>query len=582
MTSKNIEELATTAVKRSIITTDHLDQYISENDKKPFVDGEIFIYKTAKKVKKDCVGCVPVQVKGKRMKKIKMSSIKYPVSIDDLRFHLFNGGCIYFVVYISFDGNKSQIYYLSLPPVKIIDILNNNKNTTTIHLKFKPFPTQKEEKENIFLSLAFHCKKQHSFTSANLLTLNSNNDIVTDIFAATGTRTSPKNVIDFLFSDDTYFYGKVSDTLVPFEYISKDSFLLDLENSACNVHTQNNTFYNFISRTISLTTSTLKIGKSFFITIKKEKNEVDYHFKLVNTLNDRIIDLKFLIQIIKENGFYLDDKFIALSISEEIKAKIKKSNIEAQLIELERIKQVLNILNIYEDIDYDALTENELIIFNILTIALIDKKPVPNLKENLPFVQSIKIQNLNLFLTFNNCFENKQTYIIEDFFDLSHQFFCTNEETNEQKITSRYALLNDECYIYGSNLVLNDIIPYYENIITQNPDLVNQLNIDLLNILKAYDKSNNPALLQAAQDIALWLYGNDKFNKKISTINLYQVYRRQRELTPEENKILYKITEDTDSSLTLKVGAHLLSGSIIPAQILFENLSTEEQEEFRK
>jgi hypothetical protein len=44
LTTKAIEELATTAVKKSILTSEYLSQSINENDKEPIWDGHVYIY----------------------------------------------------------------------------------------------------------------------------------------------------------------------------------------------------------------------------------------------------------------------------------------------------------------------------------------------------------------------------------------------------------------------------------------------------------------------------------------------------------------------------------------------------------
>lgn len=64
MTTKDIEELATNAVKKSVLTSGYLSQYISENDKGPSWDGFIYIYNNEQKRKTDYYGRVAVQIKG--------------------------------------------------------------------------------------------------------------------------------------------------------------------------------------------------------------------------------------------------------------------------------------------------------------------------------------------------------------------------------------------------------------------------------------------------------------------------------------------------------------------------------------
>lgn len=49
MNTRDIEELATNAVKKSILTSKLLSANIYENDKNPLWDGEVYIYKSEQK-----------------------------------------------------------------------------------------------------------------------------------------------------------------------------------------------------------------------------------------------------------------------------------------------------------------------------------------------------------------------------------------------------------------------------------------------------------------------------------------------------------------------------------------------------
>lgn len=585
MTSKNIEELAITAVRESIITTDYLDQYISENDKEPFVDGSIYIYKNSKKTKQDCIGRVATQVKGKVVPKVKKDSISYPVSITDLQFYLSDGGCIYFVVYISEDGSKKQIYYRLFPAAKIVNILENTQNTTSINLKFKPFPSTSTKRADLILNLYHNIQKQHSFSSETMLTFEDNTQQnITEVITTIHSFEPISNPIDHLLSDELCLYGKMegSDVLIPFKTLPYNLYIIEEEKY--NISVNNKIFYTSISRYRSTEDVKLQIGKSLTFTASLTSKRVQFKFSPVSNLNDRLIDMEFFLEVFKNKGFFLNDKFWSLDLSVYSAKKYDYEGAKSQLLFMKNIRKVLDILNIHKDINFEKLTKDEEKNLSMLVTAFIDRKPVRFMREDSVFLYKMKIQNINILFICKKDSDLENTFIISNFFDFSHLFSYIHKKTKKRFIASCYSILDYDSYNSVDNIVLNDIIPYYNQLIKKYPKepLSDQLNSDLLNILKAYDESNNPELLQVAQDIALLLYDNDKFDKKISTINLYQVYRRQRELTSEENKILYKITEDTDSSLTLKIGAHLLSGSIIPAKVLFENLSSKKQEEFRK
>ena len=126
LSSKSIETISVSAVKSSIAMCDYLSEYIPDNDKEPSWDGFIYSYYDSSKQKSKLNGRVAVQVKGKVCEDHSKQEIPYPVSTVDLKNYLNDGGCIFFVVYVSETGDKTKIYYSQLTPVKLKNILEKH------------------------------------------------------------------------------------------------------------------------------------------------------------------------------------------------------------------------------------------------------------------------------------------------------------------------------------------------------------------------------------------------------------------------------------------------------------------------
>jgi len=109
-------------------------------------------------------------------------------------------------------------------------------------------------------------------------------------------------------------------------------------------------------------------------------------------------------------------------------------------------------------------------------------------------------------------------------------------------------------------------------------------NYDLLNLLLAYDKhEDHPSfILEIAKDIASWLLeeGGEVLPYEFRIINYLQTIKRERELTVEEIKKLYEVSEKTDSLMN-KLGANLLLENYKVARLNFEELKDEEKELFK-
>ena len=90
MNSRDIETFSVNAVKDSITASDRLEEFISDNDKEPFWDGSIKIYREKKGIKRNSIGEVRVQVKGKEDEDHTKDEISYNMDIIDLKYYLNN------------------------------------------------------------------------------------------------------------------------------------------------------------------------------------------------------------------------------------------------------------------------------------------------------------------------------------------------------------------------------------------------------------------------------------------------------------------------------------------------------------
>lgn len=127
MDRKAIETISVNAVRDSIVVSDFLDQFIADNDREPTWDGYVYIYSDKSKKKDRLKGRLPVQIKGMENDDFSKDDISFPVSIIDLNNYLYDGGAVFFVVYIGHDGLAKQIYYAELPPIKLRVYLSDAK-----------------------------------------------------------------------------------------------------------------------------------------------------------------------------------------------------------------------------------------------------------------------------------------------------------------------------------------------------------------------------------------------------------------------------------------------------------------------
>ena len=113
---KDIEELATSAVKCYFNLSNSVSPRISENDKTPDWDGVLSLYKGVKDERKNYVGDLKIQIKGREVTEFKEKET-YPVETVFLRNSL-NEGFVFFVVEVKTDGTN-KIFYKMMAPIEI-------------------------------------------------------------------------------------------------------------------------------------------------------------------------------------------------------------------------------------------------------------------------------------------------------------------------------------------------------------------------------------------------------------------------------------------------------------------------------
>ena len=114
--TKDIEELAISAVKSYFNTCALVSPHISDNDKTPDWDGTLDLYEKEKDVRKNFFGSIGIQVKGKLVKDFK-GKTSYPVETVFLSNAL-NKGFIFFVVEVKENG-ETKIFYKTMAPIEI-------------------------------------------------------------------------------------------------------------------------------------------------------------------------------------------------------------------------------------------------------------------------------------------------------------------------------------------------------------------------------------------------------------------------------------------------------------------------------
>lgn len=155
----DVEGIAVNAITGVVNRCPHLKAYISLNDKTPFTDGHIDLYDSMKQTKKDWIGRVSVQVKG-RSRTSKKALSQFAVSRTELIAFQRDSGVLYFVVTVNPKGQPAA-FYAPLSPFAIQGLLNDSPaGKSNVQVPMKPLPNDPKKVEGI-VALALKSRDQN-------------------------------------------------------------------------------------------------------------------------------------------------------------------------------------------------------------------------------------------------------------------------------------------------------------------------------------------------------------------------------------------------------------------------------------
>ena len=583
MDNQTIGLLAAMAVKNNLSLTETLDPtYIEDKGNKALWDGYASIYNGSERANSNLFGRVDVQIKGHEKSDFSKTQITDSVDISDMKKYLLDGGVMYFVVYIN-KNKDSKIYYSAFTPTKIRSLFETSKNKTK-RVVFDAFPNDNAEKVSIFRNFYNDCTKQSSFTAIKLPTAKDsfNKELYCD-FVAPMPNCNIMHIEQALFDRELYFYVKTNDNILlpladgPMSIVSTNQLV------KANVIVNERLFYQSYIRVHTSNKITCRIGGSFTITydLADKKSPINIRYKEAMMLRQYIVDLDFILNVIEYKEFSIGGNKISLQNALENNDNFDIIKEKEKLRFYKEVEAVLNMLNIERDVNINELSKEDRGRFNQLINVLIRKNSI-SMPFNTPHkILKMKVASFVILLFAKRIDEKNNLYNVSDFFSSNLTFFY-EKSTGAVLRTSFYSYLSREDYMQISNIRYNQILDSYKCLTTENNEIFDIANYDMLKMIHAYDDGNKK-LLKSAKQVALWLLDNQQNNSSIELcqINYLQILLRERDLNIEELKLLYAIVEHPTLDEKFKVAAYLLMKNQLAAELHFCNLNKEEQEDFK-
>ena len=546
----DIETLATMEVKMTLAALPRVRSFINERDKEPSWDGNIYLYSDENCNKKG-ITKLSAQVKGCEANGNNLQEISYPIEVADLENYYHNGGCLYFVVYISPQNSQDKvIFYRALLPYDLREILNGKEKQKTISVKMQRFPNKKIEILNTLLHFAHHAAFQasyHTISDENLAKardLSKGNASLSFSYNFVG-----ENIFDVIFDTPTYEYRDSEfGQKIP---INNDArlYAIEFEKNApisCNGKVYFNSFRACRKQNIQ----EIKIGCGILISINETEKKQVISYTPNGTLEQQITDIEFYHAVMHARELMLGNiiiniPFLSLSV-EEIQARKEK------LEYLKTLRQAFIEAGHKGNVNINDFTDEDWKNGRVLINTFIDKASCFKKSRDGVSFFCFTIGNTSLLLLNSQNGANNRVYN-----PYNTQLRAEMEYGNKKIPVSHFCFLNEEelkkvsCFDFDAVLKNVKSYPLCSN-------YLEQLNELLLKMLRAYDSgSNDPNMLHYCEKFANWLLEHD-IAPHIGKLNLYQIYKRKRPLNSDEISVLHKLLEEVTTLAFQKVGVYIL------------------------
>lgn len=175
--------------------------------------------------------------------------------------------------------------------------------------------------------------------------------------------------------------------------------------------------------------------------------------------------------------------------------------------------------------------------------------------------------------------ENKNIKVYNYFSDLSNVVKVFYYDENEKEIlVSPYINMSKKNLLEYSNVDI-DIIKETFNSLDSKEETIERYNLWMLEVIKAYDESNNIKFLELAD------YINERIlehrDNAVDIINKMQIVKRKRALNYKEKDLIYDL-KDAEDDLIIQCGIAILLDNKSDYERFFSKLSENEKNAFKE
>lgn len=576
--NRKTETLGVSYLSTFIDKHELLQSYFESNDKTPVWDGEIHVLKSPSEKKDEILGKVPVQIKTTRQKKDVLKS--FSLDTRDLELYKPNGGVVLFVVWLNEDNGLRDIYYKSLPPLSIKNLLKKsklkNKSTNRKKLSIEIFKLDEKKMYPMLVDFINNSQKQYSFINVEGISVEDIPDDKTLKFYFYGQE--KEEIFNYQEEHDLFIYY-----LDPITGIE-----IPLENTIKIVETEEETdliikigdyvFQDVKRHRFPDGSVQLHFGESFTMSFDIKKKQFKFNYTRPDLLSKAIKCTQVFQELGKIGYFTLNGNKIELD--ERSIKDISSLDLEADIKGLLKISNFMKKMGIQKDVDLSCFDKQSQRNLNILYSGLVLKKKVA-LNYNESKLLHLNIANIHI-ITLYSFLSDKNGTMIDIFTETP---WCREGETEDEDYLdiSIFEVFEPNDWLKIDNCKIDSVIASYQRLV-DNKLKYEGADRTILKIViaadMAEDKTKRGLLLNWAQCLSDW---NLKYSKncEMAIINDLQIKSRVRKLNSKETETLTNILVNSNDNYELCFGSSVLLKSKPQADLFWNKLDNETKERYK-
>ena len=587
--TKAIEEKALNHFKSFIENSKVISQFITDNDKEPCWDGQLYLYADGIRDKEHLQGRVPVQIKGTEVGCFVTKKWKYKLEKADLKAYL-EEPTFFIVCQVKKDSKERMLFFRELLPDLVNKLLRDmGKNATRMTL-FHPLTDDLKEFEDQLMVFLSNSKKMISFAHSNLLSMKEalKKGIKDFSFIAPSKYADRLQLMKYLSTHSSYIYAKISKELDVDMPLSNGPgrFIFQRDDDG-EVRVGDKVYFKGYHNEIKDGRIIIKIGNVMTINMSMDNTDMGQAtVKLTTTA-------KYLKESINEAefGVALNDTGVLsvgmLDLQMKVHEKEYVEELRQKLIRWKELDNVLDKLHVTKPFDLTTITDGQGKLIDLL-IETVGKGNMVNLPGQEATLLLWEIGNIELLLW---CAVGKDGMCaIGDFFDMSIRIAYKISEDETINVSPYSYLQLDKLWEKVDNVDFDNIIASAEEAARQHEYCYMMSNYDVLAMITAADAlektdiERSKKLLEKALELNEWLIEKEPKDemRPLHIINKMQIMKRQRELTADECQILENMLDDEFAKDMVKAGVYLLLDRKEDFQQLFEMMQEDEKKSMKE